>query len=78
MPMTIKVATNGSITGTFYDHPIALGHAGNTRGEPCFAFRTADPSGRYLTTGCLVGDHLQGQTWSEGRHFILPWVATRP
>ncbi|KQS03627.1 hypothetical protein ASG11_04665 [Sphingomonas sp. Leaf357] len=74
-PMTLIVATDGTLTGAFYEHPIDLGRAGATNGRPCFAFRTQDASGPYQTSGCLVGDHIEGQTWSEGRHFVLTWRA---
>ncbi len=76
-PMTIAVAADGALTGAFYEHPIELGRAGATNGRPCFAFRTQDASGPYQTSGCLVGDHIEGQTWSEGRRFVLTWQATR-
>ncbi len=76
-PMTLAVATDGTLTGTFYERPIDLGHAGATNGRPCFAFRTQDASGPYQTSGCLIGDHIEGQSWSEGRRFVLTWRATR-
>ncbi|KTT69771.1 hypothetical protein [Sphingomonas endophytica] len=76
-PMTLAVAADGALTGAFYEHPIDLGRAGATNGRPCFAFRTQDASGPYQTSGCLVGDHIEGQTWSEGRRFVLTWQATR-
>ena len=75
--MTLAVGADGALTGTFYEHPIELGRAGATNGRPCFAFRTQDASGPYQTSGCLVGDHIEGQTWSEGRRFVLTWQATR-
>ncbi|KTT69458.1 hypothetical protein [Sphingomonas endophytica] len=76
-PMTIAVAADGTLTGAFYEHPIDLGRAGATNGRPCFSFRTQDASGPYQTSSCLVGDHIEGQTWSEGRRFVLTWQATR-
>jgi hypothetical protein len=76
-PMTLTIAADGTLTGTFYDHAIDLGHAGATNGRPCFAFRTQDGSGPYQTSGCLVGDQVEGQTWSEGRRFVLTWKAVR-
>jgi len=48
-----------------------------TNGRPCFAFRTSDNSGPYQTSGCLVGERIKGQTWSEGRNFVLAWTAVR-
>lgn len=76
-PMTLAIAADGTLTGEFYEYPIDLGKAGATNGRPCFAFRTHDQSGPYHTSGCLIGDHIEGQTWSEGRHFLLTWTATR-
>ncbi len=76
-PMTLTIAANGTLTGAFYEHTIDLGRAGATNRRPCFAFRTQDASGPYQTSGCLVGDHIKGQTWSEGRRFVLTWSAVR-
>lgn len=76
-PMMLAVAADGTLTGAFYEHPIDLGRAGATNGRPCFAFRTQDASGPYQTSGCLVGDRIEGQTWSEGRRFVLTWQANR-
>ena len=78
MPMTLQIAADGVVTGTFYNGPIDLGRASDTKGRRCFAFTTADRSGPYHTSGCLMKDGtLEGQTWSEGRNFLLPWTATR-
>ncbi|MBB5746284.1 hypothetical protein [Brevundimonas variabilis] len=76
-PMVIAVGSDGSITGTFYDHAIDKGRASAVSGRACFAFRTFDDSGAYHTSGCLVGDQIEGQTWSEGRNFLLAWTAVR-
>lgn len=76
-PMTLTITADGALDGTFYERPIDLGRAGSTNGRPCFAFRTQDGSGAYQTSGCLFGEHIEGQTWSEGRRFILNWKATR-
>lgn len=76
-PMTLAVAPDGALTGTFYERAIDKGRAGATSGRPCFAFRTADNSGPYQTSGCLIGDRIEGQTWSEGRNFVLTWSAVR-
>lgn len=76
-PMEIAVGADGSITGTFYDHEIDAGRASAVSSRSCFALRTADASGPYHTSGCLVGDRIEGQTWSEGRQFLLTWTAVR-
>lgn len=76
-PMVILVGSDGSMTGTFYDREIDKGRAGAVSGRACFALRTVDASGPYQTSGCLVGDQIEGQTWSEGRNFLLTWTAVR-
>lgn len=76
-PMVILVGSDGSMTGTFYDREIDNGRAGTVSGRSCLALRTVDASGPYQTAGCLVGDQIEGQTWSEGRNFLLTWTAVR-
>ena len=76
-PMTLTVAPDGRLTGSFYEHAIEAGRAITTDGRPCFAFRTSDASGPYQTSGCLKGEVIEGQTWSEGRSFVLAWTASR-
>ncbi|APE29165.1 hypothetical protein [Aurantiacibacter gangjinensis] len=76
-PMELRVARDGAVTGTFYGSDIADGLAGEGQGRSCVAFRTFDNSGPYHTSACLEGDVMVGQTWSEGRGFMLPWTATR-
>ena len=76
-PMVLAVSGDGAMTGEFYEHAIEDGRAGATNRRPCFAFRTSDVSGPYQTSGCLVGDRIEGQTWSEGRNFVLTWTAVQ-
>jgi hypothetical protein len=75
--MRLAVAPDNAVTGTFYDSPILAGRAGAGKGRTCFAFTTRDGSGPYHTAGCLAGDRVEGQTWAEGRGFLLTWTATR-
>ena len=77
-PMVLTIAADGTVSGEFYDHEIESGKARTLKGRTCFAFRTSDQSGPYQTSGCLVGSQIDGQSWSEGRKFVLPWTATRP
>ncbi len=78
MPMALTIAESGVVTGTFYSGPIDTGRASDNKGRRCFAFTTADRSGPYHTSGCLTApDTIEGQTWSEGRNFLLTWTATR-
>ena len=76
-PMILTVADDGVITGSFYNSEILAGRAGSAQGRTCIAFRTTDGQGFYHTSACLEGDKIVGQTWAEGRNFVLPWTATR-
>lgn len=75
--MALHVEATGVVTGDFYDHAIEDGRAFSGKGRACFSFRTSDNSGPYQTSGCRVGDRIEGQTWSEGRRFLLTWTAVR-
>ena len=77
-PMVLAVDDTGAVTGSFYNSEILAGKAGTAQGRTCVAFRTTDGSGFYHTSACLVDGKMVGQTWSEGRNFVLPWTATRP
>jgi hypothetical protein len=76
-PMTLAIATDGAVSGTFYESDIESGRASASNGRVCFAFRTTDGVGPYLTSGCLIGDRILGQTWAEHRKFVLNWSAVR-
>lgn len=75
--MTLAITPQGVVGGTFYDHAIEDGRAFDGKGRACFAFHTSGQSGPYQTSGCRVENRIEGQTWSEGRHFLLTWTATR-
>ena len=75
--MKLDITPAGVVGGAFYDHAIEDGRAFNGKGRTCFAFHTSDNTGPYQTSGCLVGDRIEGQSWSEGRKFLLTWTATR-
>ena len=75
--MKLDITPQGIVRGDFYDHAIEDGRAFDAKSRACFAFHTSDNSGPYQTSGCRVGDHIEGQSWSEGRHFLLTWTATR-
>ncbi len=76
-PMRLAVAADHTVSGAFYESPIVAGRADAGKGRACFAVTTRDGSGAYQTSGCLVGDRIEGQTWAEGRGFLLTWTATR-
>ncbi|MFN5085962.1 MAG: hypothetical protein ACK44O_18255 [Novosphingobium sp.] len=75
--MVLKIAADRSITGIFYDSEILAGRAGSAQGRQCVAFRTTDGQGMYHSSACLTDGRMVGQTWAEGRNFVLPWTATR-
>ena len=76
-PMVLNIDADGNIEGSFYGSAILSGRAGSGQDRRCIAFRTSDNSGAYQHSGCLEGEVIVGQTWSEGRNFVLPWTATR-
>ncbi|MGB3712154.1 MAG: hypothetical protein WA985_10730 [Erythrobacter sp.] len=76
--LEIVVDRDGEVSGRFYDSAILSGRAGRGQDRLCLSFRTSDNSGPYNHAACLEDeDLLVGQTWSEGRDFVLPWTATR-
>lgn len=74
-PMVLTIAKDGVVTGSFYQSDILAGRAGRGQGRLCIAFRTTDGAGFYHSAACLVEGKLVGQTWAEGRNFVLPWTA---
>ncbi|WP_434382232.1 hypothetical protein [Melittangium boletus] len=76
-PMTLKLAADGTVSGSFYDSKILAGRWKTARGRTCVSFRTTDGAGPYHTAACLVGDTVQGQTWAEHRDFLFNWNAVR-
>ena len=76
-PMVLTVAEDGSLTGSFYNSEILAGRVGRGQDRKCVAFRTTDGKGFYHSSACLVEGKMIGQTWSEGRNFVLPWTAER-
>jgi hypothetical protein len=76
-PMVLAIAPDRTVTGQFYNSDILAGKAGRAQGRACVAFRTTDGKGLYHTSACLVGGKMVGQTWAEGRGFVLPWTAER-
>jgi len=76
-PMALKIAEDGSVTGSFYQSEILAGRAGEAQGRRCVAFRTTDGQGMYHSQACLVDGKMVGTSWAEGRNFVLPWTAER-
>ena len=76
-PMQLKIAADGSVTGSFYNSEILAGRSNSSRSRTCVAFRTTDGSGFYHSSACLEGGKMVGTTWAEGRNFLFPWTAER-
>ena len=76
-PMVLTLNTDGTVSGIFYQSDIEAGRWKTDRGRTCVSFRTTDGVGPYHTAACLVGDHVEGQTWAEQRTFLFNWNATR-
>jgi hypothetical protein len=76
-PMQLALAADGTVIGSFYQSEIEAGRWKSDRGRTCVSFRTSDGVGPYHTAACLVGDHVEGQTWAEHRNFLFNWNAAR-
>jgi hypothetical protein len=76
-PMLLKIAADGTVSGSFYNSDILAGRSVSARGRDCVAFRTTDGSGFYHSSACLKGGKMVGTTWAEGRNFLFPWTAER-
>jgi hypothetical protein len=76
-PMELALKADGTVAGSFYESTILAGRWKTDRGRTCVSFRTTDGAGPYHTAACLVGDHIEGQTWAEHRNFLFNWNATR-
>jgi hypothetical protein len=77
-PMELKLASDGTVTGNFYNSPIQAGRWKRDRGRLCASFRTSDGAGPYHSSLCLTGDTAIGLTWAEHRSFLFNWNAVRP
>lgn len=75
--MTLTLASDGTVTGDFYDSTIEAGRWKAQNGRLCVSFRTTDGVGPYHTAACLNGDRVDGQTWAEHRNFVFVWTADR-
>jgi hypothetical protein len=77
-PMELRLAADGTVTGSFYDSAVQAGRWKTDRGRTCVSFRTSDGAGPYHSSACLRGATLEGQTWAEHRSFLFNWNAVRP
>ena len=76
-PMTLTLAPDHSVKGSFYQSDIEAGRWKQDRGRLCASFRTSDGKGPYHTAVCLIDGKAVGQTWAEHRDFLFNWIATR-
>ena len=76
-PMTLALALDHRVTGSFYQSEIQAGRWKEDRGRLCASFRTSDGNGPYHTAVCLIDGKAVGQTWAEHRDFLFNWIATR-
>jgi hypothetical protein len=75
--MDLKLAADGTVTGSFYDSAIEAGRWKIDRGRTCVSFRTTDGVGPYHSAACARGGNVEGQTWAEHRNFLFNWNAIR-
>ena len=77
--MILTLASDGTVSGSFYDSAIEAGQWKTARGRTCASFRTSDGRGPYHTAVCLdpSGELAVGQTWAEQRTFLFNWNAIR-
>jgi hypothetical protein len=75
--MTLRLAADGTVSGSFYDSDIQAGRWKTDRGRTCASFRTTDGAGPYHSSVCLQADRAIGQTWAEHRNFLFNWIAQR-
>jgi hypothetical protein len=76
-PMTLRLAPDGTVAGSFYDSVIQAGRWKTDRDRTCASFRTSDGAGPYHSSVCLEGNRAVGQTWAEHRNFLFNWNAKR-
>jgi hypothetical protein len=77
-PMELKLAADGTVSGSFYNSPIQAGRWKKDRGRTCASFQTSDGAGPYQHAVCLDGGGAEGQSWAEHRGLLFNWVAKRP
>ncbi len=75
--MELSVADDGKLTGSFYQSDF-LEAEYSLRGDTlAFGSVTTDGEAPYSHSGRLVNGRIEGQTLSQGRDFLMIWVATR-
>lgn len=75
--MVISSINDGVLTGTFYGTDFDDARATVFEDQVLLTITTKDGSGPYVTSGRLSGATIEGQTFSIGRDFLMPWKAQR-
>jgi len=76
--LVFKFDDEGEMSGSFYGSEFERSNGVLFENEYAFTAVTSDGTGPYIHSGRLKCDgKLYGQTLSEGRDFIMPWIATR-
>lgn len=68
-------AESTAVTGTFYGSPFEQAVCSKRGSEGYLAAATSDQSGTYHHSATFTDGAFQGQTWSRGRNFLMPWAA---
>lgn len=77
-PMTLEITDDGSLVGSFYQTQFDNGEINDAWGDVVIGFATSDGSSNYAHSArMLTSDHIEGQTFSPERGFVMPWRATR-
>lgn len=75
--MILNVDAEGQLEGSFYESEF-LEAQYSLRGETlAFASVTTDGTAPYSHSGRLTEGRIEGQTLSQGRDFLMIWIATR-
>ncbi len=75
--MVLNVAEDGKLTGSFYQSDFLEAEYSLRVETLAFGSVTTDGEAPYSHSGRLVNGRIEGQTLSQGRDFLMIWVATR-
>lgn len=75
--MVLNVAEDGKLTGSFYESEFLEAEYSLRGNTLAFGSVTTDGEAPYSHSGRLVNGRIEGQTLSQGRDFLMIWVATR-
>jgi hypothetical protein len=75
--MVLNVAEDEKLTGSFYESEFLEAEFSLRGNTLAFGSVTTDGTAPYSHSGRLVNGKIEGQTLSQGRDFLMIWVATR-